>query len=83
VITDGLKARPLQTKEFFRSLYSLINPDIYGTAEAVSRALRSTTQLENLLPSRQQPIDRTNPFWFGQALLAANRSVQRARSLYS
>jgi hypothetical protein len=46
----------------------------------LSRALRSSTQLENLLSFRKQPIHRTNPILFGQALFKAINNLHRQKA---
>jgi hypothetical protein len=50
-----------------------------GAKSSLSRLSFSSTQLENVLPFRRQPINRTNPIWFGQAPFKAINKLHRQK----
>jgi hypothetical protein len=50
-----------------------------GEKSSLSRLSFSSTQLEKVLPFRRQPINRTNPIWFGQALFKAINKLPRQK----
>jgi hypothetical protein len=53
----------------------------HGFSRAVnSRLSFSSTQLENVLPFRRQPINRTNPIWFGQAPFKTINKLHRQKA---
>src|ERR1700688_364935 len=50
-----------------------------GAKSPLSRLSFSSTQLEDVLPFSRQPINRTNPIWFGQALFKAINKLHRQK----
>jgi hypothetical protein len=57
--------------------------EIHRAKSSLSRLSFSSTQLENVLPVRRQPIKPNNPIWFGQALFKAINKLHRQKSEFS